>query len=224
MKKQTNSHFIHQATSIITRLFMINLIWFLFNLPIVMVTLPMLVVKEATELYSFILPALICIILLLFPATSAMFSLVKDFVLKIEANQNILCQFCSTYKRLYKRSIVGGLLFTSVWILIFIDFILFFDMRILVYIFIFVSAIVFTITVNFFSVLVYEEDRLLTVLKKASLLTFSRPLLIPVIVLGNILILYVSVNLFQFLVLICTGSGFGLFSFYTFYRLHIRAN
>jgi len=109
--------------------FLINLFWFLFNFPIVYVVLSMMLVESDygtytytlaiasnEDLYMIILVTLVLLPFIFFPATTAMFSVVRRWIVH-KNDSKLIYYYWKGYKENYVRSLLGGLVFVALWVI-----------------------------------------------------------------------------------------------------------
>ncbi|WP_332695973.1 YesL family protein [Halalkalibacter lacteus] len=200
----------------------VNLLWLLFNLPIVLIVMNMIFVDRPRNL--FILVALLGIMapFILFPATAAMFASVRDWVLKTDTS-SIFRSFWNYYKENYKRSLLGGLILTGAWIVWGVDYYYFNKLNVmLMFTFLLLGILLYVYTLNFFSLMAHYDLKLRSLLKKSFLFTFGSPILSGAVFLGSGLIIYVSINGLLFLIPFFTGSLIAFISFSAFYRVYLN--
>ena len=63
---------------------LINLLWILFNIPIVFLLLNLLFIEQIEELPLILIPLILLMPILFFPATTAMFAMVRGWIIKDE--------------------------------------------------------------------------------------------------------------------------------------------
>src|SRR5699024_2781597 len=176
-------------------------------------------------LFSFVIPFIFSIIIFSFPATIAMFAVAKNLIIKIETNKNILSQYYINYKKHYKKSLLSGFPITVIWLFLIVDFFIFLNVnKLILTVLIMFCAILFTLTINYLSTIVFFEENLLDSFKRASFLTVANPTLILTIPLGSLLLIYLSIYFFQFLLLLCTGALIALYVFYLYYQFLKKIN
>ncbi|UOQ46577.1 DUF624 domain-containing protein [Gracilibacillus caseinilyticus] len=207
------------VTDWIARLAVANVLWLLFNLPIVILLLNMMVngVNLAVSVVVMVLTPFI-----FFPATTALFACVRDWTLDRDQH-SIVRSFCRYYTGNYRKSCISGILLTAVWTIWGIDYYYLSSRNVvLLFAFLMFGLILFVYTIHFFSMLAHFEMDLRMLWKNAFLLTFGRPLLTVVISLISFVILYVSMNGLLFLIPFFTGSLIAFLTFSAFYRWYLN--
>lgn len=206
----------------IMRFSVTNLLWLLFNLPIVFFAANLLHADGQTEMILFAIMIAMFAPFVFFPATAAMFALARDWILQNEGT-SLFLSYVNYYKQNYKKSLLGGLLFTGLWVVLIVDFIYLKDFSmILAFVFIVFGLILYVMTVNFFSVNAHYDMNLRVLMKNAVLITVASPILLLAVLLSSFVLLYASIKGPLFLLLFFTGSLIAFLSFSAFYRLYLK--
>lgn len=206
----------------IMRFSVTNLLWLLFNLPIVFFAANLLLADGQTEMILFAIMIAMFAPFVFFPATAAMFALARDWILQNEGT-SLFLSYVNYYKQNYKKSLLGGLLFTGLWVVLIVDFIYLKDFSmILAFVFIVFGLILYVMTVNFFSVNAHYDMNLRVLMKNAVLITVASPILLLAVLLSSFVLLYASIKGPLFLLLFFTGSLIAFLSFSAFYRLYLK--
>jgi uncharacterized membrane protein YesL len=196
-----------------------NLFWILFNLPIAFLFLNMLFVERLEDLLYFVIPIAVLMPVLFFPATTAMFGVVRGWIIKNEDSGQIFRPFLRFYKENYKRSLVNGLFLTVVWLIWAVDLYYFFtNNKMMMIFFIVLGVLLFVFTINLFSVTVHFHMKWYPSLKNTFLITIGSPMVFLAVALSSGIILYISLIVFTFLLPFLTGSLIAFLSFSAFYR------
>ena len=206
----------------IMRFSVTNLLWLLFNLPIVFFAANLLLADGQIEMILFAIMIAMFAPFVFFPATAAMFALARDWILQNEGT-SLFLSYVNYYKQNYKKSLLGGLLFTGLWVVLIVDFIYLKDFSmILAFVFIVFGLILYVMTVNFFSVNAHYDMNLRVLMKNAILITVASPVLLLAVLLSSFVLLYASIKGPLFLLLFFTGSLIAFLSFSAFYRLYLK--
>ncbi|WP_163580637.1 YesL family protein [Gracilibacillus saliphilus] len=104
----------YQISYWMMKLLLVNMIWVIFNFPIVYMVLAILTVNSMDELYLLLIIIILLLPFIFFPATNAMFAVVRRGVL-YKKDDRLLSYFWKTYKQNYARSLVGGITITVLW-------------------------------------------------------------------------------------------------------------
>jgi uncharacterized membrane protein YesL len=203
------------------RFSIINLLWIVFNIPIVFILFTIVYVEQKGVQFFLLVPLIILLPLLFFPATTAMFASARDWVIKDESTT--IKQYWRYYKENYIKSLMGGLVLTAVWTIWAVDYYYFSkDNAILMGIFLLLGIVLFVFSINFFSVISHYHLKLLTALKNTILITIGSPVLFLTILISSSILLYISLNVFWFLLPFFTGSLIAYLSFSAFYRFYLK--
>ncbi|MDQ0297953.1 putative membrane protein YesL [Salibacterium salarium] len=197
-----------------------NLLWVLFNLPIGLLLLSLLYLEDSAGVIYLVVPIVVLLPVLFFPATTALFAKAREWV-REEVDTRHPRFFFSYYKENYKTSFLAGLVFVALWIVLIAD-IYYFSSRHegLMSLFMIMGILLFVCTMNFFSVVVHYNMTFLARLKHAFVLTIGSPLVFLAVALCSGVILYISLYIFPLLIPLFTGSLLAFLSFSAFYRLH----
>lgn len=201
---------------------LVNLYWILFNLPIVLILFWILLLGQTSGMMLFIIAIAMMLPILLFPASVAMFAVIRDYIITDKVPNSVFGLFFKYYKENYKRSFIGGALLTLLWIVWAVDLYYLFDVNIfLFYLILAMGIILYVFTVNFFSVTVHYYLSFGVSLKNTFLITLSSPILFVTITISSGFILYISLEVVTFLLPFFTFSLLSFFSFAAFYRYYL---
>ncbi|MFC5988309.1 YesL family protein [Marinicrinis lubricantis] len=227
---------LYRLSEWIMRLAGANVLWFLCSLPVFFVTLVFLygTTPENAELIadmlanpqqyliSLAIPMFLyglLAVVFLFPATTALFSVARKWVIG-EEDVSVFKTFFRSYKANYKQSLIGGFIYTVVIILIIVN-ILFYSgsetLSFLSMVFIVLLALVTVSLLNFFSILSHLHMKTTGLVKNALLITLGKPLNSLLMIATNCVIVYFSFR-FTFLILFFMGSMMAMMSFWYFHR------
>ncbi|MCM3585326.1 DUF624 domain-containing protein [Mesobacillus maritimus] len=202
----------------IMRFAVINLLWLAVNLPLVLFVF--LFVKSNALLFA--LPIVLLMPVLFFPATAAVFSSVRDWILEQEGS-SLLRSYFRYFKANYKKSFLAGWVFAALWLVLIADYLyLREESPVLALVFIIFGTLLYALTINFFSVNAHYEMNLRALLKRALLLTFGSPVLLLAVIISGVILMYVSIRGPLFLLVFFTGSLTAFLSFSAFYRLYLK--
>src|SRR5690625_3173120 len=225
----------------------VNLLWVIFNIPIIVFTLYMLLTEVNITI---ILVIAFFLILLLFPATSAMYASVRDCVVHRDQRASIK-KYWAFYKENYVRSLGIGLLMITLWAVWSFNMVYFltegkhmkriklpsvwsFNMvyfltegnLILFICFLFIGIIYFVYNVNIFILNVHYHYSYLDLIINAFFITFGSIKLFLSIIIGFVFVVSVSLliakSIFMLFIIFFTGSLFSLVSFAAFYRYYLK--
>ncbi|MEH7121355.1 DUF624 domain-containing protein [Neobacillus vireti] len=205
----------------ITKLAGTNLLWVLFNFPIAYLVLSLFAVTEMSQLATLSITIAVLAPFIFFPATTAMFGIVRKWVMKEEVS--IFRFFWKYYKENYKRSLVGGLILTVLWAIVGVDY-YYFHSRIYLgsYLFLFLMVWLFIITLFFFAHTVHTETRLGQALKNVFILSIASPIFSFGVAIFSIVILYISLMKMTFLLPFFSGALISFLAFFAYYKVFTR--
>ncbi len=213
----------------IMRLAVTNLLWIICSSPfLILLWLTMLMPSTSQETPTLIdfawlfAPAMALAPFTFFPATAAMFSVARKWIMG-EADVPLFKTFFKGYKANYLQSMLGGLLF-DLMLLIFVVNIYFYKGlsglgQLVYYVFLVIFVFFIVSLFNYFSMLVHFHMKFWAIVKNAFLFSIGRPLTSLSILVMNAAILYISIYRFNFLLPFFTGSLIAYSSFWNFYRV-----
>jgi len=206
----------------VMRFAVINVLWLLFNLPVVFFAGNLLVAEGQAERIIFAILTAVVAPFVFFPATAAMFASARDWIIENEGT-SLFLSYVNYYKQNYRKSLLGGILFTGLWVILIVDFFYLKDTSmILAFGFIVFGLILYVMTINFFSVNAHYDLKLRVLLKNTFLITVGSPVLLLAVLLSGLVLLYASIKGPLFLLLFFTGSLIAFLSFSAFYRLYLK--
>lgn len=199
-----------------------NLIWIIFNLPLLYLAFCMLFAQNINQLVILGVASLLISPFVFFPATSAMFAVIREWIM--EEDIKIIRSFWRYYKENYARSMMGGLLIALMWLILMVDYYYFttYVADGFIYLFVMLSFFLFVFTLHFFSFTVHVYTKLRETFKNALLLTFGTPLLTLGLGVICALIFYLSFQVITFLVPFFMGSLITYLSFSGFFKFFLK--
>jgi uncharacterized membrane protein YesL len=193
-----------------------NLLWALFNIPIVILILNLFSASSLNQLTFSYIAILILLPFVFFPATIALFAVVRKWIIKDESKKMIPA-FVNYYRENYFRSLFGGLLIVLIWfVVVFYSYMLYLNKGLSLFMLLPIG-ILYAFTMNYFSINVHFEVKILASLKHALFITIGRPLISLGIAGVSGLLLYLSINILTFLIPFFIGSLIAFTSFLGFY-------
>jgi len=212
---------LYQTTEWISKFAVVNMMWLLLNAPIVLILLNMAVGENNIVALSSLL-LVILVPFVFFPATAAMFAMVRDWILK-QDEQTLWLSFLKYYIQNYVKSMQTGCVLTLLWGIIVVDiYYLSRENVLLLFSFIIVGILLFIYTINVFSTMVHYDITLCPMLKKALLFTFGSPIHGIAILFSSLLIFFVSVDSLRFIIPFFSGSLIAYISFSAFYKVYLK--
>lgn len=213
---------IYRLTEWIMRLSGTNLLWVICSVPFLFILYMRLAidpqyVNEAVTL-NWALGILAPVTL--FPATSAMFTVARKWVMG-EPDVKIIRTFFKGYKENYKQSLVGGIFYTLLFVVMYVDItvymVQFRNMQLFGILMLILMILLFVSLFNFFSMVTHYHMRIGGILKNAILLTLLRPFRVFSTLLGAIAVIYICFTYMPVLIVIFAGSVIAWFAFFNFY-------
>lgn len=206
----------------IMRFSVVNILWFLLNLPVLLVVSSIYFNGFGAGFVWYLLPLLIFIPLLSVPSTAAVFSMVRDWIMQTDQKSLVKVYF-SYLKNGYRKNFLAGLILQSFWAVWLIDFYFFRAQgSMLELVFLVLGIGLFIYTVNFFSVSVHYRMGVRDWMKNAFFITVGNPLMSVFILICNLSLLYTGMTelLFLFPFFICSLGAY--LSFLAFYRFSLK--
>lgn len=202
---------------------LVNILWIIFNLPVLFFVLNIVVSKTAETIFIFLVPTILLIPVLFFPATTAMFAMAREWVFKDRDNHSVVKTYWKYYKDNYKRSVMNGLLLTAIWGIWSVDIYYFSQNNFYMFIFFLIMGIpLYVYTLNLFSVTAHYEMAYRKALRTAFLITMGSPTLFLAVAISTGFVLYLSVNVFLFLIPFFTGTLIAFLAFSAFYSRYLK--
>lgn len=164
---------------------------------------------------------------LFFPATAAMFACARKWVLG-EEDVPIFKTFFKAYKQNYLQSMIAGLFYVVILVVLIIDYVYFTKMtskyEFLGYFFIVGISIVVMAMLYFFSYVVHLRLSTFQIIKNSFLLIAARPFRSLFFSLLSAVIVYISLSSAQlmFLMIFFSGSIVALISYWNFNMIYIK--
>jgi uncharacterized membrane protein YesL len=217
---------LYKVSEWIMRLSGTNLLWFIFSIPFFFMLVPMLVPVQGDAdpkavLIQMAILAAIVAPFTLFPATTAMFSVARKWVMG-EADVPIIKTFWKGYRENYKQSMLGGFLYAILGVVLIMNYSFYAKqtgtLNLLSILFIVFMVVVLSSLLYFFSLLSHLHMKTLQILKNAIVLTIGNPIGTIVMIVGNLGIMYISIFHYTFLIPFFMGSLCASVTFFMFYK------
>lgn len=205
------------------KFFIINILWTLTNLPILFIGISIIYSQSITMMFIKAVPLALLLPILFFPSTMAVFANVREWILEIEQS-SIVKAYWSHFKKNYRRGFWSGITLTLIWTVWGADFYYFISqsMQVLALVLFLVGLLLFVFTMNFLNVTVHYKMTTKELFTNAFNVTFGRPKLFLFILMGNGLLLYISMKKFLFLFPFFYVSISAFLTFYAFYRFTLK--
>ncbi|MFF2481570.1 YesL family protein [Paenibacillus sp. NPDC058071] len=211
----------------IMRLSVINVLWLICSIPFVFIAFTGLLMapEGGTEqdllgqLYQTMWLLAIVAPFTLFPATSAMFTIARKWVMG-ETDAPLFKTYFRGYKENYLQSMIGGIVYTVLFVIMILDFQFFREqLAILSYLFIALLLLLVVSMFNFFSMVVHYHMKTFQLLKNAILITIGKPFRSFSTAIMAIAVMFLSTR-FTFLIPFFMGSIIAYLSFWNFHLIY----
>ncbi|GGG15441.1 YesL family protein [Paenibacillus abyssi] len=209
----------------IMRLSVTNVLWIICSLPFVFFLATALLFSEnESQLFSGLIVAAVVAPFTFFPATAALYAVVRKWVMG-DTDVPLFKTYFKGYKENYVQSMFGGILYTLLYTIMFVDYRVYLNelnsLQILSFIFIGLIFLLFVSMFNYFSMMVHYHMKTFQLLKNAILITIGKPFrsLSTVIISGAIVFFSMQ---FTFLIPFFMGSMIALVSFYNFHLIFLK--
>ncbi|NDI36412.1 YesL family protein [Chengkuizengella sediminis] len=213
---------LYRASEWIMRFSVTNLLWLLFSLPVVFFLLTSFIMEETNQFIMNLIMIGILSPFTLFPATGAMFVVVRKW-LSDEEDAPLFKTYFKGYKENYLQSMLGGIIYCVLFTVMIVNInfynnlengLQFLSLFILILLVIAIISLFY-----FFSLMVHLHLKLRVLIKNAIVLTIGKPLYSLGLAFTNFVILYVSFQYFTFLIVIFMGSAMAFCSYFYFNML-----
>lgn len=203
----------------IMRLSVTNLLWLLTSLPFWVFLFNALFTPDAVKYWQeFIIVLAIVAPFTFFPATSAMFSVARKWVLG-DTEVPLLRTFFRSYKQNFFQAMIGGILYAVLFAVLIIDYQVYLKQiagfEVVAYLFMVLMFLLLMSLLHFFSLLSHFHMKTTQLLKNALVLTIGRPLRSILMAVGAAAVLLLSMK-FTFLIPFFFGSIIAVYTFYNF--------
>lgn len=209
----------------IMRFFASHMLWAIMSIPVIFFVMPVLMFEEADLGFTMMAVAILGPFTL-FPATSALFSLVRKWIIG-DADVPILKTFFVSYKKSYLQSMVVGIIYSVLFFVEFIGYRFYLHqdnftqvLSSLYIAFIFVTILSLFI---FFCLQSHLYMKTFNLLKNAILLAIGRPFTSLSIIVTNVAIVYLFFTFYKgFLAVFFLSSAVAFMTFFHFHRMFLK--
>lgn len=206
----------------VMRFSIINLLWLLFQLPIIVIIVSILHANSKEDILILFPILIILTPFLLFPATQSMFSTVRDWLVNDE-EKGLILSYIKYYKYNYEKSMKIGIILTFVWVIWGFDFYYFSEENVVLMFMVgFLGLLLYVYTVNAFSLNAHFQLGLTELLKRSFIISIGSPVLTIIILLSNFFVFVISIYKLPFLIPFFTGALITFLSFSAFYRRYVN--
>ncbi len=155
----------------------------------------------------------------LFPATAALFAVVRKWVMG-DPDVKIFSLFFRSYKENYKQSMIGGIFYVLLLVIMMVDYTVYMtqfkNMQIIGIVMLILLIVLFVSLFNFFSMIVHYHMNIRQIMKNAVLITIIRPFRVIATVLGSAVVLFIG-SKYPALIFFFGGSLIAYWAFFNFY-------
>lgn len=204
------------------KLLFANLIWFIFNLPVIFFLINMLLAEEMSVIFTLLFIILLLLPFIFYPATFSLFSLVLHFINKEDVN--ILREFWFYFKKNYRKYMKIGLLSSLFWTVLLIDFLYAVQLGndYLFYLFILLAFFGLVYQLILFCTVIYLKGTVLQLIKNSAILMLQQPLLSISLGLISVVLVFISGQWLTFLFPLFAGSIIAFLSFLVFLNIYTK--
>lgn len=206
----------------IMRISVINVLWALCSFPIFLIALQLLLAENFEQISALLFAIGVISPFIFFPATAAMFSVARKWVLG-DTDVPLFKTFFVSYKKNYLQSMIGGIVYMVLAGLIVVNYRFYSGLEsqfsLISGFFIAFFIIMFISIINFFNLLVHLHMKSFQLVKNSIFLTVGRPLTTLMIIISSVAVIYISINYLNFfLFFVAAGSVIAYLSFMYFNR------
>lgn len=221
MRNSTVVSGLYRVSEWIMRFSIVNILWLVFNLPLILLIVVMKYgwqTTEITQLWFFI--ALLAPFVF-FPSTTAVFSSVRDWIIKDEATQ-LVRHYWSYYLENYKSSVLMGLFLTLIWSVWASNFFFYRNENVVLFFaFCGFGVLLYVFSIHIFSLMSHYRIKTTLLIRYSLMITIGKPVLSFITFLVNIIVIYGSLIGPTFVLLFFTVSLVSFLSFSIFYRMYL---
>ncbi|MDQ0086780.1 putative membrane protein YesL [Paenibacillus anaericanus] len=214
----------YKITEWIMRISGSNLLWMICSLPFMFFLMtwllsPDAIVRDQTLLFMAVLAPFT-----LFPATAALFSVARKWVMG-ESDLSVFKVYFKGYKENYKQSMFGGIFYTLLIVIMVVDYNVYmkqFENLQIIGMIMLVFLLILSVSLfNFFSLVSHYHLKVILLIKNSILLTIISPLRVIYTVITTIALALITVK-FPWLIMFGFGSLTAYIAFYNFYRAYTK--
>ncbi|MCM3271212.1 YesL family protein [Paenibacillus elgii] len=203
----------------IMRLSVINVLWVICAIPFFFLGLVFLQSQSADQALQTLILMAIVAPFTIFPSTTAMFSVARKW-LTGEEDVPLFKTFFRGYKDNFVQSLLGGLIYILIGAILYTNFQFYGNQTgtfgILRFLVLSLTVLLIISLFHFFSILSHLHMKILQIVKNALLITIGNPVRSLSMIVLNGIVLYVSFNMFTFLIPFFMGSLIAVVSFWHF--------
>ncbi|MEI7026839.1 YesL family protein [Paenibacillus sp. y28] len=216
---------LYRISEWIMRFSVTNVLWIICSIPFIFVTVVPFLNPEAVmsldQMKSVLLIGMVVAPFFLFPATTAMFTSVRKWIIG-EEDAPLLKTFFRGYKENYVQSLITGWMFMLIYLLLYLNYSFYSGkggvLGMVAMVFLSLFLITFAAMIHSFSIMVHFHMKVLQILKNSFLITLGNPLTAIMMLLADGFVIYMS-SQFTFLIPFFAGTLMTYLSFISFYRV-----
>ncbi|MGO4107197.1 YesL family protein [Paenibacillus sp. YAF4_2] len=218
---------LYRISEWIMRLAVINILWLVCSIPFVFIAWSGLLAAPAdisdsavtSQVYATLIMMAVIAPFTLFPATGAMFTIARKWVMG-EVDVPMFKTFFRGYKENYLQSMIGGIFYSLILGIMIIDFVVYQDQfNLFSYLYLAICLLLVVSLFNFFSMLVHYHMKTFQLLKNAILITIGRPIRSFSTAIMAAAVMYFSTQ-YTFLIPFFMGSVIAYLSFWNFHLIY----
>ncbi|QUL56985.1 DUF624 domain-containing protein [Paenibacillus tritici] len=157
-----------------------------------------------------------------FPATSALFTVVRKWVMG-NTDVSTFRTFFQGYKENYLKSMLGGLIYTLLFVVMYVDVTVYMtqmaNFKIVGILMLVLMIILFVSMFNFFSIVVHYQMTFKEVVTNSILLTIARPIRVFSTLIGAGVLLYIGLR-YPVLYVLCIPTLIAMLAFFNFFATY----
>ncbi|MGZ9582955.1 YesL family protein [Paenibacillus marinisediminis] len=159
---------------------------------------------------------------LLFPATAAMFSVARKWVMG-DTDVKLLKTFFKSYKENYKQAMIGGIFYTLLIVIMYVDYTVYMtqfeSLQIVGWVMLGLLIMLFISMFNFFSMVAHYHMKSFQILKNSILITIFSPLRVILTTIVSVGLLYIGVR-YPVVLIFFAGAVIAYYAFFNFYATY----
>ncbi|MDT3426925.1 putative membrane protein YesL [Paenibacillus forsythiae] len=157
-----------------------------------------------------------------FPATSALFTVVRKWVMG-NTDVSTFKTYFQGYKENYRKSMLGGLIYTLLFAVMYLDVTIYMtqmaDFKIIGILMLVLMIVLMVSMFNFFSTVVHYQMTFKQVITNSILLTIARPIRVFTTLLAGVVLSYIGLR-YPALYFVCIPTLIAMVAFFNFYATY----
>lgn len=174
------------------------------------------------EIIFFTIPFLIVCLLIFFPSTTAMFSMVRKWTMN-EKDIPFFRSFFKYFKNNYIQSIIAGIIIELIWVVFIADYHYVTEyFSALTFLFIILTVYLLMISLFFLANIVHYEITAFAAFKNAAIMVITNPISSFSLGAFSLFLIYFSLSFANFLIPFFTGVIVVFVTFTGYYRIYLK--